>query len=371
MSPGCGGREFASGVAQHLVKKSHSVLPAELPILPLGRGRGRDHGCFVVPAVSATASLLAAGTIVALSLSARCRAAWTAPAGCGRDPAAVQPAGQHRARQLGLAPVRRCGPGRRGRRTDGRLGAALGALPIDQQVLDRGQRGAHRSRSAPHRLHHQPARRRGAGGCQRRGRPGVPDDSDRRRADHLRGSGLGRHAVRPRVRLLLDVRRRLGRVDGRHRQRGVQSALARRLLGAPRHHPARVRQLPLGPAGALHGRGPTRCLHRRARREFVWRTRPTSSGTWGQVSNLVSSSNIVGVAPLPNGTGYWEVEANGKVGNFGAAPERRLAQRRRSTHPSSASRRRPTAAATGWSPLTVASSASATPTSTARPARCA
>jgi hypothetical protein len=44
------------------------------------------------------------------------------------------------------------------------------------------------------------------------------------------------------------------------------------------------------------------------------------SGTWGQVSNLVSSSNIVGVAPLPNGTGYWEVEANGKVGNFGAAP---------------------------------------------------
>ena len=43
------------------------------------------------------------------------------------------------------------------------------------------------------------------------------------------------------------------------------------------------------------------------------------SATWGQVSNLVSSANIVGIAPLPNGTGYWEVEANGVVGNFGAA----------------------------------------------------
>jgi hypothetical protein len=41
--------------------------------------------------------------------------------------------------------------------------------------------------------------------------------------------------------------------------------------------------------------------------------------TWGQVSNLLSSSNVVGVAPLPNGSGYWEAEANGKVGNFGAA----------------------------------------------------
>jgi hypothetical protein len=43
------------------------------------------------------------------------------------------------------------------------------------------------------------------------------------------------------------------------------------------------------------------------------------SATWGRVSDLVSSSNIVGVAPLPNGTGYWEAEANGKVGNFGTA----------------------------------------------------
>ncbi len=41
--------------------------------------------------------------------------------------------------------------------------------------------------------------------------------------------------------------------------------------------------------------------------------------TWGQVSNVVSGANIVGVAPLPNGSGYWEAEANGKVGNFGAA----------------------------------------------------
>ena len=43
------------------------------------------------------------------------------------------------------------------------------------------------------------------------------------------------------------------------------------------------------------------------------------SSTWGQVSNLVANSNVAGVAPLPNGTGYWEAEASGKVGNFGAA----------------------------------------------------
>jgi hypothetical protein len=42
--------------------------------------------------------------------------------------------------------------------------------------------------------------------------------------------------------------------------------------------------------------------------------------TWNQVmGNAASSANTVGVATLSNGSGYWEVQANGDVANFGAA----------------------------------------------------
>jgi hypothetical protein len=42
--------------------------------------------------------------------------------------------------------------------------------------------------------------------------------------------------------------------------------------------------------------------------------------SWGAVAAAVqSSSNTIGIAPLPNGTGYWEAEANGTVAAFGAA----------------------------------------------------
>jgi hypothetical protein len=42
--------------------------------------------------------------------------------------------------------------------------------------------------------------------------------------------------------------------------------------------------------------------------------------TWGQVaSNVISSSRTIGIAPTSNGTGYWEVEGNGTVANFGSA----------------------------------------------------
>ncbi len=40
---------------------------------------------------------------------------------------------------------------------------------------------------------------------------------------------------------------------------------------------------------------------------------------WGQVVSVATTSRVIGVAPLPNGAGYWEAEANGTVGNFGAA----------------------------------------------------
>jgi hypothetical protein len=40
--------------------------------------------------------------------------------------------------------------------------------------------------------------------------------------------------------------------------------------------------------------------------------------TWSQVAAVVSLRTI-GIAPLPNGSGYWEAEANGTVAAFGAA----------------------------------------------------
>jgi hypothetical protein len=44
------------------------------------------------------------------------------------------------------------------------------------------------------------------------------------------------------------------------------------------------------------------------------------TATWGQVASTVGAgSTTVGIAPLSNGTGYWEVEGNGTVAAFGAA----------------------------------------------------
>ncbi len=55
---------------------------------------------------------------------------------------------------------------------------------------------------------------------------------------------------------------------------------------------------------------------------FVSSCAPPSDVTqnWGQVSTMVqTSSAVIGIAPLPNGTGYWEAEANGTVAAFGSA----------------------------------------------------
>ncbi len=42
--------------------------------------------------------------------------------------------------------------------------------------------------------------------------------------------------------------------------------------------------------------------------------------SWNQTASTVASdSRTIGIATLPNGTGYWEAEANGTVANFGAA----------------------------------------------------
>ncbi len=42
--------------------------------------------------------------------------------------------------------------------------------------------------------------------------------------------------------------------------------------------------------------------------------------SWSQTaSSVASNSATIGIAPLPNGTGYWEAEANGTVAAFGSA----------------------------------------------------
>ncbi len=56
---------------------------------------------------------------------------------------------------------------------------------------------------------------------------------------------------------------------------------------------------------------------------FVSSCAPPSDITvnWGQLANAVQSgSRTVAITPTPNGTGYWEVEANGTVAAFGSAP---------------------------------------------------
>ncbi len=98
------------------------------------------------------------------------------------------------------------------------------------------------------------------------------------------------------------------------------------LLGPPRHHPAPVRQLPQRPAGPLHGRrvlgvGLRRRFHRRRSSSVRARRRATSPRTGASWPSAVqSSSRTVAITPTPNGTGYWEVEANGTVAAFGSAP---------------------------------------------------
>jgi hypothetical protein len=42
--------------------------------------------------------------------------------------------------------------------------------------------------------------------------------------------------------------------------------------------------------------------------------------TWAQVvGDVLSTGRTIGIAPMPNGQGYWEAEANGAVAGFGAA----------------------------------------------------
>ena len=86
----------------------------------------------------------------------------------------------------------------------------------------------------------------------------------------------------------------------------------------------------------------------------------------GSAGNLVLNKPIVGMASTPDGGGYWLVASDGGVFTFGDAtflrehrqPGAQQTDRRHGVRP-------PTGAGTGWWPPTAASSASATPGSTA------
>ena len=80
---------------------------------------------------------------------------------------------------------------------------------------------------------------------------------------------------------------------------------------------------------------------------------------------------VVGMAATPDGGGYWLVASDGGVFSYGDAAFHGSAGNIRLTSRWWAWRPPRTAAATGWWPATGACSPTATPPSTARPARCA
>ena len=89
---------------------------------------------------------------------------------------------------------------------------------------------------------------------------------------------------------------------------------------------------------------------------------------YGSTGGMRLNQPIVGMAATPTGHGYWLVASDGGIFSFGDAEFHGSTGGMHLTSRSSAWPRRPTVTATGSSPPTAASSASATPRSTARPA---
>ena len=87
---------------------------------------------------------------------------------------------------------------------------------------------------------------------------------------------------------------------------------------------------------------------------------------YGSTGAIHLNKPIVGMAATPDGSGYWLVASDGGVFTFGDANFYGSTGAITSTSRWWAWRPRPTAAATGWSPPTAASSPSATPPSSAR-----
>ena len=89
----------------------------------------------------------------------------------------------------------------------------------------------------------------------------------------------------------------------------------------------------------------------------------------GSTGNLVLNRPVVGMAATPDGRGYWLVASDGGIFAFGDAGFHGSAGDLVAQPAGGGHGRRPhRAAATGWWPPTAASSPTATPASTARPA---
>ncbi len=78
---------------------------------------------------------------------------------------------------------------------------------------------------------------------------------------------------------------------------------------------------------------------------------------YGSTGSLALNKPIVGMAATPDGKGYWLVASDGGIFCSATRSSTARPDPSRSTSPSSAWRRRPTARATGWWPPTAASSA--------------
>ena len=317
--------------------------------------RRRDHGCFVVPASrvwrrSGCWDRCRAVVVRWGLLPARPR-----PGRRGSCRPPTRRLTSRRAVRTGSNPSIRAGPPRALDRWPSRKRSWR--PPIDQQVLtvvndERIDRGLPPINDITSQL--DADAQAGANGG---GRPVVPA-SLTGGAPITYGGASGPARQPPSSPTLLDVRRRLGRL-GRH----VNGACARsRPAGCwepPRHHLARVRQLPVGPAGALHGCGaagrsiatlfveflqsPDRrrrdlgpgfqpgvhLEHRRggpaAQRHRLLGGRGQRQGgelrcaqNDGSLSAPLNAP-IVGIAATPDGGGYWLVAADGGVFSFGDA----------------------------------------------------
>ena len=92
---------------------------------------------------------------------------------------------------------------------------------------------------------------------------------------------------------------------------------------------------------------------------------------WGSAGSLHLNAPVVGMAVTPSTNGYWTVASDGGIFNYGDAKFFGSVGSLHLNKPIVGhGRDRRRAAATGWSPPTAGSSASATPSSTAPPAAC-
>ena len=91
------------------------------------------------------------------------------------------------------------------------------------------------------------------------------------------------------------------------------------------------------------------------------------AGFYGSTGNLHLNKPVVGMAATPDGKGYWFVASDGGIFAYGDAGFYGSTGAIPSTSRSSAWRRRRTGRATGWWRPTAGSSPTATPASTARP----